>query len=184
MTKKPTPRPVDPSELPRLARAVIAADRFPFLATVDQDRPRLRPVSPVRTDGFTVYVANLRSYHKTGELEANPRVELAYLSPDHDQVRISGRAEVVTDRALLGEIWAANPLLRHYLGTPDNPELIVYRIVPERVRFMREWSLAYHEVPLDADEPDSSAGVRVDRPPGADDRGAAGRGRQARQPGP
>ena len=186
MTRKPTSRPVDPSELARLARAVIAADRFPFLATVDQDRPRLRPVSPVRTDGFTVYVASLKSYHKTGELEANPSVELAYLSAEHDQVRVSGRAEVVGDRALLGEIWRANPLLRHYLGSPENPELIVYRIVPERVRFMREWSLAYHEVSLEADEPDGSAAVRVDRPAGAHDRGARPRRRErsARQPRP
>ena len=90
MTRKPTDRPVDPGALPRLARAVIAADRFPFLATVDQDRPRLRPVSPVRTDGFTVYVASLQSYQKTGELEANPAVALAYLSADHDQVRSPG----------------------------------------------------------------------------------------------
>jgi general stress protein 26 len=186
MTRKPSPRPVDPSELPRLARAVIAADRFPFLATVDGDRPRLRPVSPVRTDGFTVYVANLRSYHKTGEIEANPRVELAYLSADHDQVRISGRAEVVMDRALLGEIWAANPLLRHYLGSPDNPELIVYRIVPERVRFMREWSLEYHEVPIDADREDRSSGAMVDHAAGAHDRGrrSGQHRRTGRQPRP
>ena len=54
MSKMPTPKPVDPGELPRLARAVIKANRFPFLETVDGDRPRLRPVSPVRTDGFTV----------------------------------------------------------------------------------------------------------------------------------
>ena len=150
MAKKPTPKPVKPGELPELARAVIKADRFPFLATMDGDRPRLRPVSPVRTDGFTVYVANLRNYHKTGEIAANPRVELAYLSPDHDQVRISGRAEIVTDGAVLREIWDANPLLRHYLGSPDNPDLIVYRIVPEQVRFMREWSLEYHDVPIEA----------------------------------
>jgi len=172
MTRKPSPRPVDPSELPRLARAVIEADRFPFLATVDGDRPRLRPVSPVRTDGFTVYVANLKSYHKTGEIAANPRVELAYLSADHDQVRISGRAEVLTDRALLGEIWDANPLLRHYLGSLENPELIVYRILPERVRFMREWSLEYHEVPLDAGRQDRSSGAVVDHAAGAHDRGS------------
>jgi general stress protein 26 len=150
MTKKPTPKAVDPRELPRLARAVIEADRFPFLATVDGDRPRVRPVSPVRTDGFVVYVANLRSYHKTREIAANPAVELCYLSGDHDQLRISGRAEIVTERALLEEIWADNPLLRHYLGTIDNPELVLYRIAPERVRFMREWALDYHDVPLDS----------------------------------
>lgn len=172
MTKRPDPKPVDPSELPRLARAVIEADRFPFLATIDDDQPRLRPVSPVRTDGFTVYVASLRSYHKTGEIAANPQVELAYLSADHDQVRISGRAELVTDRALLQEIWDANPLLRHYLGTLENPELIVYRILPERVRFMREWSLEYHEVPLDAHRQDRSSGAMVADTAGAHDRGS------------
>jgi general stress protein 26 len=150
MARKPTPKPFAPAELKALAEAVIAADRFPHLATVDQGRPRVRPVSPVRTDGFVVYVANLRGYHKTGEIAANPAVELCYLSDQHDQVRISGRAEIVTDRALLEDIWAENPLLRHYLGTIDNPELLVYRVVPEQVRFMREWALDYHELPLDS----------------------------------
>ena len=146
---RPTPEPIDPEHLVDLARKVMRAARFPFLATIDGDRPRVRPVSPVRTEGFTVFVANLRGYHKTAEIEANPRVELCYMDGDHDQVRISGVAEVVTDRGLLLEIWEGNPLLRSYLGTIDNPELIVYRIAPERVRYMKEWALEYHEVPLD-----------------------------------
>ena len=150
MPRKPTPKPFAPGELVALAQAVIAADRFPRLATVDRGKPRVRPVSPVRTEGFTVYVANLRSYGKTAEIAANPAVELCYLSGEHDQVRIAGRAEVVADRALLESIWAENPLLRHYLSSVDDPELLVYRIVPERVRFMREWALDYHEVPLDS----------------------------------
>jgi general stress protein 26 len=146
---KPTPEPVNPSELVDLALAVIAADRFPHLATADGDQPRLRPVSPVRTDRFTVYVANLRSYHKTAEIAANPRIELCYLDGKHDQVRITGLAEVVTDAVLLQEIWDSNPLLRQYLGRIDNPELIVYRIRPGRVRYMKEWALDYHEVPFE-----------------------------------
>src|SRR6516225_12431609 len=113
---KPIPAPIDPSQLVDLARAVIAADRFPYLATADGDQPRLRPVSPVKTDGFTVYVANLRSYHKTAEIAANPNVELGYLDDKHDQVRITGVAEVVTERAVLQAIWDDNPLLRQYLS--------------------------------------------------------------------
>ena len=143
------PEPIDPTRLTALALGVIRADRFPHLATMDGDQPRLRPVSPVRTDGFTVYVANLRGYHKTGEIAANPRVELCYLDAKHDQVRITGVAEVVTDATLLREIWDANPLLRQYLGRIDNPELIVYRIRPDRVRYMKEWALDYHEVPVE-----------------------------------
>ena len=145
---QPIPEPIDLTQLSELARAVIAADRFPHLASMDGDQPRLRPVSPVRTDGFVVYVANLRMYHKTAEIAANPKVELCYLDERHDQVRITGVAEVMTERSLLKDIWDANPLLRHYLGSLDNPALIVYRIVPNRVRFMREWALDYHDVPL------------------------------------
>ncbi len=145
---KPIPEPIDPAKVRELALAVVRADRFPHLASIDGDQPRLRPVSPVRTDEFTVYVANLRSYHKTAEIAANPKVELCYLDDKHDQVRITGVADIVTDRATLQEIWDANPLLRQYLGSLDNPMLIVYRIKPTQVRFMKEWALDYHEVAL------------------------------------
>jgi general stress protein 26 len=143
---QPVPEPVAPSEVTKLALAVVQADRFPHLATLDGDQPRLRPVSPVRTDGFVVYVANLRRYNKTGEIAANPKVELCYLDDRHDQVRITGVAEVVTDAAILQEIWDANPLLRQYLRRIDNPEFILYRIRPVRVRFMKEWALEYYNV--------------------------------------
>ena len=123
--------------------------KFPMLSSIDGDQPRLRPVSPVKTDGFTVYVANLKAYHKTQEIAANPKVELCYMDSKHDQVRITGVAEVLEERDELQAIWDANPLLRQYLGTIDNPMLIVYRIVPRQVRFMREWALEYHEVPVD-----------------------------------
>jgi len=146
---RPEPKPVEPGDLVRLAREVIEADRFPVLATLDGDQPRLRPVSPVRTDGFTIYVANLRGYHKTSEIGANPKVELCYVDAGHNQVRLTGVAEVLDDRALLQEIWDQNPLLRYYLGSIDNPDLIVYRIRPSLVRYMREWALEYHLVPID-----------------------------------
>src|SRR5436190_19656025 len=149
---KPQSQPVASDQLANSARAVIQGDRFPYLATIDGDQPRLRPVSPVKTDGFTVYVANLRSYHKTVEIEANPKVELCYLDDHHDQVRITGVTEIVTDRKVLQEIWDANPLLRQYLGDITNPQLILYRIRPTRVRFMREWALDYYEVPLNPSE--------------------------------
>jgi nitroimidazol reductase NimA-like FMN-containing flavoprotein (pyridoxamine 5'-phosphate oxidase superfamily) len=76
MPKRPVPEPVDPARVKELALAVLRACRFPHLATLDGNQPRVRPVSPVRTDGFTVYIANLRRYHKTEEIAANPKVEL------------------------------------------------------------------------------------------------------------
>ena len=110
-----TLKPIEPAELVRLAQGVMKSAKFPQLATIDGDQPRLRPVSPVRTEGFTVYVANLRGYRKTGEIAANPKVELCYVDDHHNQVRITGVADVLTymgpdreARLLEGEIGRAH----------------------------------------------------------------------------
>ena len=146
---KPTPKPLDPAEVTDLAHATIKDAKFPQFATIDGDQPRVRPVSPLRTDGFTVYVANLRSYGKTEQIAANPRVELCYMDSHHNQVRITGFAEVVKDRETLEDLWNTNPLLRNYLGSIDNPELMIYKVVPNRVSYMQWWGLECHGVPLD-----------------------------------
>ena len=145
---KPEPESLPPEKVRDEALRVIAEDRFPYLATIEDDQPRLRPVSPVRAVGFTVFVANLKAYGKTVEIEANPKVELCYLDKGHDQVRITAVAKVLDCRETLESIWSENPLLRQYLGSVDNPDLIVYEMVPSRVRFMREWALEYHEVEI------------------------------------
>ncbi len=145
---KPQAAKVDPNQLPALAADVIQKAKFPMLATMDGDQPRLRPVSPVRVDGFTIYIANLRAYKKTAQIEANAKVELCYMDGDHNQVRITGTAEVLNDRPLMEDIWQKNRLLEHYLGSIDNPQLIVYKVIPNRVTYMQEWALEYWEVPL------------------------------------
>jgi len=145
---KPQPEKVDPTKLPELAAKVIKNAKFPMLATMDGDQARVRPVSPVLVDGFTIYVANLKYYTKTAQIAAQPKVELCYMDSDHNQVRITGIAEILTDRGLMEDIWAKNRLLQHYLGTIDNPDLIVYKVVPNRVQYMQEWALKYWEVPI------------------------------------
>ena len=146
---KPDSETIDPAQLPDLAQSVMSEAKFPMLSSIDGEQPRLRPVSPVKTDGFTVYVANLKMYHKTQEIAANPNVELCYMDSKHDQVRITGKAEVLEDEPEIREIWESNPLLSQYLGTSDNPMLIIYKIIPQQVRFMREWALEYHEVQVE-----------------------------------
>ena len=141
---KPQPAPVE--NVRELALSLVRQVKFPILASIDGDQPRVRPVSPVRTTDFTAFVASFRSSHKTGEIERNAKVELCYMSDTHDQVRITGIAKVVTDRDVIQSIWDANPLLRSYLVTMDNPELVLYEVVPTHVRFMREWALEYYDV--------------------------------------
>ena len=146
---RPEPEEIDPDDLSDLAIQTIENAEFPMLSTVDPEgQPRLRPVSPVLREGFTLYVANLKSYNKTEEIAENPRVELCYLDDDHNQTRITARAEMVTDEDLLEKIWQDNNLLRKFFDSVHDPELIIYRMVPNRVRYMQEWALEYYEVPV------------------------------------
>lgn len=146
---KPTPDPIDPSQLRDLALRVIAADRFPMLATMDGDQPRVRPVSPLRNDEFTIWIASLRSSHKTGEIEANPKAELCYMTAEHDQVRLTGVVHTITDRATRLELWNASPLLQQFIPDVDDPQFVLYRFETDRVRFMKEWALDYYEVAVE-----------------------------------
>jgi general stress protein 26 len=144
---KPLPAPI-PEDVRELALNTMRQAKFPMLASMDGDQPRVRPVSPVRTTDFTAYIASFRSSHKTGEIAENVKVELCYMSEKHDQVRITGVAEQVGEPDTIQEIWNENPLLRSYLGSVDNPEFVLYRVVPVQVRFMREWALDYYDVSL------------------------------------
>src|SRR5215213_8879980 len=117
---KPTPEPL-PESVRELALATMRQAKFPMLASMDGDQPRVRPVSPVKTTEFTAFVASFRSSHKTVELQDNAKVELCYMSDKHDQVRITGIAEQVAERAVIQDIWDGNPLLRSYLISMDNP---------------------------------------------------------------
>jgi general stress protein 26 len=146
---KPLSGPLDPAQVVERAIAVIQNAPHCFLATTDGEQPRLRPMSPVRTDSFTIFLANLHDSNKTREIERNPRVELCFLDAQNDQVRITGVAEVVTDEAILQDVLGAKTLLHAYLETVDRTRFVLYRIRPARVRFMQEWSLHYHELPLD-----------------------------------
>ena len=142
---KPEPAPV-PGYFRELALATMRHAKFPILATADGDQPRVRPVSPVRSTDFTVYVASFRRSHKTASAPRTRRRALLY-DEGHDQVRITGEAEVVTDAPTLGtRSGRAIPSSANISAPLDNPELIIYRIRPLRVRFMREWALDYHEV--------------------------------------
>ena len=94
-------------------------------------------------------VAAFRKQMPRGLIAIKLDAEGCYLDDGHNQVRISGLAEIVQERPLLQEIWDANPLMRQYLGSLDNPQLIVYRIVPKQVRYMQEWALEYYDVPVE-----------------------------------
>ena len=110
-------------------------------------RPGCVRLARCAPDGFTVYVANLRSYHKTGEIAANPKVELCYLDPDHNQVRITGVAEIVTDRPCSMRSGRAILFCAPISARRTIPRSSSIALCLHQVRYMREWALEYLKCP-------------------------------------
>ena len=82
---------------------------------------------------------------------------LAQPAPAEDQPFAAAMSHYTRGLALAatGKAQAADDemsSLRRIMDAPaskslDNPQLIVYRIRPTRVRYMQEWALEYHDVP-------------------------------------
>lgn len=70
------------------------------IATMDGDQPRVRGFLTVLFDDNRLYFTTGTMKSVWAQLQANPKVELCYLSPDmHTMLRIAGEVEIVDDRA-------------------------------------------------------------------------------------
>ena len=93
---------------------------FCMLTTIDAGHMRSRPMSTQQTefDGDLWFFTDDNT-HKIDEIAKDSRVCAAYAKPASDTyVSISGRAEVVKDRAKMEELWS--PILKAWF--PDGLE--------------------------------------------------------------
>ena len=110
---------------------------FGSFAVLNEDgSPTVTPVW-VDWDGEYVLVNTLRARAKPGQVERDPRVEIAVMNREnpYQHVRISGTAEVITE----GAEEHIDKLSRKYVGEDSYPwrqsgdERVILRFKPERV---------------------------------------------------
>lgn len=125
--------PVDRETLMVAARDVISNTTYCGLVTIDSSgQPQVRTMNPFPVeDDLVIWFATARDSRKVKELQANPKVA-AYFS-DHSTaigyVNISGRAEVIDDKALL-----IKKKREYWDGIPNWQDIFVLiKIVPERL---------------------------------------------------
>ena len=75
----------------------LSATGIFFLATVDGDQPKLRPLGAViEEDGKLIFgVGDFKNVYR--QMTANPKVEIAACKPDGHWLRYTGRAVFETD---------------------------------------------------------------------------------------
>ena len=109
---------------------------FCMLTTLDGGHLRSRPMSTQQFefDGDLWFFTSDNT-HKIDEIQKDNRVNAAYSKPDDNlYLSISGRAEVVKDRAKIEELWS--PILKAWFPEGlDDPSLFLLRIPVEQAEY-------------------------------------------------
>ena len=109
---------------------------FCMLTTIDNGHLRSRPMSTQQAefDGDIWFFTNDNT-HKIDEISKDNRVCAAYSKPDDSTyVSVSGRAEVVRDRAKMEELWS--PILKAWFPEGlDDPHLCLLKVTAESAEY-------------------------------------------------
>ena len=121
-----------------------------YLATVEDDQPRTRPVSILWFED-AVWLTSGTTNGKTQQVRRNPLVELCVPIERDDRrgyVRLAGEAEIVTDPQLRAKIAAELPFFDTFWEGTDDPRYTLIRIVPGQILYLRPEEDHHHTIYL------------------------------------
>ena len=118
------------------------ANRTAYMATVEGDQPRVRPMGLWFADehGFYFQLQTVKAVYK--QLMANPKVELCFhaATSGGKVMRVTGEAEFIHDRAVKQRVLNERKFLQGMgIDRPDHPLLAVFRVAKGEAFF---WTMA------------------------------------------
>lgn len=131
------------ADVTKIVSIMKASCLHAYLATVDEDQPYVRPVSPIVEDDMSIWVATFSTSRKVKQLGKNPNVCLAFVEqPDGNKAAfVQGRAVTETNPEQRRRVWKLAPydLTGHFPGGPDSVAYCLLRIVPRQVEWREDW---------------------------------------------
>ncbi|MBI5415643.1 MAG: pyridoxamine 5'-phosphate oxidase family protein [Candidatus Omnitrophica bacterium] len=110
---------------------------FGYLATLEGDQPRVRPMMPYLVeDTGEILVALLGRSRSIEQIRKNPRVELCFVDRKMWYCRIAGQARITTDIEKKTILWENIPMLKQYFGGPQDPDFVLAEIKIDAVEAM------------------------------------------------
>lgn len=127
-------------------RALMKQAGAGFLATTDGRRAEVRPMGAWAWKDGELWMAAGAGSSKVADIEANPGVEMCFMTPDGHHVRIAGPCRISRDNADKGWLYKEMPDLPRYVDGPAEPDWVVLRLSPQRVRVMASSDFSYAEI--------------------------------------
>lgn len=107
------------------------------MATVQQNKPHSRYMT-FFNDDCILYTATSKKTHKVEDIEQNPYTHIL-LGYDGNGLgdsflEIEGKVEESDDESMKEKVW--NDALKGWFEGPEDPDLVILKIVPTQVRVM------------------------------------------------
>jgi len=109
-----------------------------YLATVDDDQPRVRALGFWFADesGFYFQSGSIKEF--PAQLKKNPKTEVCFYKHEGmigTMLRITGEVEFLTDTKLKQKALDDRPFLKTFGMTVDSPALVIFRIAHGQAHF-------------------------------------------------
>ena len=121
---------------------------FGFLATMEGDQPRVRPMMPYLSGDGELLLALLGRSRTIPEIKANPHVELCFVDRKMWYCRVRGTAQISNDITKKESVFENVPMLRQYFAGPQDPNFHLAVITITGVEAMTPHSRAPERITL------------------------------------
>jgi general stress protein 26 len=131
------------AETVKKAKKLVADVVVGALATVEGNRPRVRPIAMMWVGERELWFATSGGSRKVEQLQRNPAVEVCFHDGQWNHVRLSGRASMTHDDADRRTLFKLIPDLAKHFSGPTDPNYTLVRIAIERVEHMAMGQVEY-----------------------------------------
>jgi uncharacterized pyridoxamine 5'-phosphate oxidase family protein len=106
----------------------LEANRSGFFATIDGNKPRVRPFEFQFEDKGRLFFCTSNKKDVYAQLKKNPSFEFSSTSPEYVTVRLNGEAVFSDEIAVKERIIAENKLVASIYKSADNPMFSIFYI--------------------------------------------------------
>lgn len=141
---------VDVEGLKREVWSLFGELQHVFLATVEGDQPRLRPVTLIRF-GDRLFFATGAGDAKTAQIESNQKVEFCLLLEKGESkgtLRAECLAKAVTDIGVKSEVYNKVAFMKEFWSSPEDKRFVLFELTPKGFEYMPIGSMQATKIKL------------------------------------
>ena len=112
--------------------------QFVALATIDEIRPRVRPMTLIYLD-CRFWMVTSTSSNKVIQINQNENVEFTYQFNENSEdccIRILGKARIIKDRETKTSIAKRIRFFKDHWSSPEDPDYTLLEILPDEMQYV------------------------------------------------